>query len=91
MSHRNRPPIAPASFRLVSEGTRVVVLKGGTPPFAAGTIKDVRTQTHLKPYVVSCDDGAVVYASGHELAREDDALARPLSASLYDERGDVRR
>jgi hydroxymethylpyrimidine pyrophosphatase-like HAD family hydrolase len=66
------------NVRLVAEGTRVVVLTGGAPPYASGVISQVRPQTNLKAYVVTCDDGAVIYASAHSLAREDDATVQPL-------------
>src|SRR5688572_16414114 len=71
------------SFRLVVEGTRVVVA-GGVAVGAAGVISRVRPETHLKAYVVTCDDGAVIFASGHELAREDDLTRSPLGARRTD-------
>jgi len=64
----------PAPERLTPEGTRVVFLKLD----AAGTISEVRRESHLKTYVVKCDDGTTVYASPHNLAREDDATRTPL-------------
>ncbi len=78
MRDRNRRS-SPADVRLVAEGTRVLVLKGDAPPYPAGVITDVRPQTHLKSYVVTCDDGAIVFASGSELAREGDSMAVPLA------------
>jgi hypothetical protein len=77
MSRRFNRRAPPPNVRLTSEGTRVVVLKGGAP-HPVGVISDVRLQTHLKAYVVTCDDGRVVYASGCDLAREDDGAATPL-------------
>lgn len=68
----------PANVRLVAEGTRVIVLKGAGP-HPTGIITEVRTQTNLKPYVVICDDGAKIYASGHDLARADDGDIRPFT------------
>ncbi len=84
MRVRDRSRQAPANLRLVAEGTRVVLLRGGAKPPTAGTISSVRPQTNLKTYVVTCDDGVVVFASGYDLAREGDALARPLGASPHD-------
>jgi hypothetical protein len=77
MSSRRRPYVPPVNVRLVAEGTRVVVLKDAAPR-VAGVIRDVRTEPYLKSYVVSCDDGTIVYASGHDLAREDDGGITPL-------------
>ena len=77
MKYRKPPP----SFRLVSEGTRVIVLKGGAP-HVAGVITSVRPETHLKSYAVTCDDGAIIFASGRELARQDDIAMKPLADDL---------
>jgi hypothetical protein len=44
----------------------------------AGFVSDIRLEPHLKTYVVVCDDGVTVYASPHELAREDDPSRTPL-------------
>ena len=63
--------------RLAPLGTRVVVIKQGTPA-VSGAISEVRHESHLKTYVVTCDDGSVVYASAHDLAREDDGTRSPL-------------
>jgi hypothetical protein len=64
--------------RLVAAGTRVVVLKGPAP-HVTGTVREVRLEPYLKPYVVTCDDGATVFASGHDLAREGDLDELPLA------------
>ena len=61
--------------RPLPSGTRVVVIKDAPRP---GTIREVRPEPHLKMYVVTCDDGATVYASPHDLAREDDTSRAPL-------------
>jgi len=74
-SPRRTPPV---EVRLVAEGTRVVVLVGGAPG-VAGIISAVRPQTNLRSYVVTCDDGKVVFASGCDLAREGDAGASPIA------------
>ncbi len=63
--------------RLTPRGTRVVVIKPGTPR-TAGIISEVRPEPHLRTYVVTCDDGTVVYASANNLAREDDGTQTPL-------------
>jgi hypothetical protein len=67
------------TVRLAAQGTRVVVLRGEAPP-VAGVISDVRPQTHLRSYQVSCDDGTVVFTSGSDLALETDEARRPLAA-----------
>ena len=74
---RKTLPWPPPNVRLVAQGTRVIVLKGALP-HAAGVISELRTQTNLKSYVVTCDDGHVVYASAHDLALETDTQAVPL-------------
>ncbi len=68
---------SPVTLRLVAQGTRVVVLRG-EPPHVAGTVAEVRLEPHLKTYVVNCDNGTVVFASGYDLAREDDSGVTPL-------------
>jgi hypothetical protein len=75
---RKTLPWPPPHIRLTAQGTRVVILKNG-PPHAPGVISELRTQTNLKSYVVTCDDGQVVYASGCDLALEADARAVPLA------------
>jgi hypothetical protein len=70
-------PAPLAAVRLVAEGTRVVVLKG-TAPYATGVVSQVRAEINLKSYVVTCDDGQVIFASSYDLAREEDATAQPL-------------
>jgi hypothetical protein len=65
--------------RLLAEGTRVVLLARGDGPRLSGIVSDVRLEPYLKPYVVTCDDGRVVYAGGYDLAREDDASVTPLA------------
>jgi hypothetical protein len=70
------------AVRLAAEGTRVVVLGGVAP--ATGVITDVRTHVGLRPYEVTCDDGRVVFLSGCDLAREDDAEATPLGRRRAD-------
>ena len=65
------------SVRLVAAGTRVVVIKPDALPIT-GSVTDVRTAPYLRPYVVTCDDGALVYASSHDLALESDAARTPL-------------
>jgi len=75
-----RSPRPPANVRLALEGTRVVILTDRPDvPRLAGTISGVRTQTQLKPYLVTCDDGSVRFASGYDLAREDDVAGTPLA------------
>ncbi len=64
-------------LRLAPQGTRVLVLK--RQPHIAGQVREVRTEPYLRTYVVLCDDGVIIYASGHELAREDDASRSPLA------------
>ena len=56
-------------------GTRVIILTGG-----AGEISEVRTEPHLRTYVITRDDGARIFASPYDLAREDDASRSPLAA-----------
>ena len=63
--------------RLAPTGTRVVVLQG--PSSRNGIIREVRLEPYLRTYVVGCDDGEVVFVSGHDLAREDDATRTPLA------------
>jgi hypothetical protein len=77
MKSNRRHPSA-STFRLMAEGTRVVVV-GGAPP-VTGVITRVRAETYHKSYEVTCDDGAVIYASGYELAREGDAMQTPQGA-----------
>lgn len=64
-------------MRLAPQGTRVVVLK--KEPALGGVVREVRTEPYLRTYVVMCDDGELVYASGYELAREEDANRTPLA------------
>ena len=64
-------------MRIAPQGTRVLVLK--RQPHLAGMVREVRIEPYLRTYVVLCDDGELVYASGHELAREDDATCTPLA------------
>ncbi|MBI4509008.1 MAG: hypothetical protein HY698_05200 [Deltaproteobacteria bacterium] len=64
-------------MRLALQGTRVLVLRG--QPHVAGQVREVRTEPYLRTYVVLCDNGVIIYASGHELAREDDASRSPLA------------
>lgn len=65
------------SERLTPEGTRVVLIKLNTPR-ASGAISQVRRESHLKTYVVTCDDGTIVFASPHDLALEEDSSRTPL-------------
>jgi hypothetical protein len=55
----------------------VIVLKGN-PPHVAGTVSQVRREPYLKTYVVTCDDGAIVFGSSYDLAREGDLTMTPL-------------
>jgi hypothetical protein len=73
----NRPKRPDPNLRLTAEGTRVVVLKenGGLAP---GIISQVRLEPHLRTYVVTCDDGQVVFASAYDLALEEDSSRTPL-------------
>ncbi len=64
-------------IRLAPSGTRVVVLKASSSQ--PGFISDIRRESHLKTYVIVCDDGSTVYASAHEIAREDDGSRTPLA------------
>jgi hypothetical protein len=66
------------SPRLVAPGTRVVVLKGPAP-HVGGVVREVRLEPHLKTYVVTCDDGTTVFASGYDLAHESDVSGTPLA------------
>jgi len=76
--NRRRFKAAPLSLRLVAQGTRVVSLRDA-PLRVAGVISHVRSEPHLKSYVVTCDGGEVAYASGYDIAREDDlSLTTPL-------------
>lgn len=61
-----KSPSAPIQVRLLAEGTRVVIL--ASSPQVGGVISRVRPQTNLKTYVVTCDDGTPIFASGHEVA-----------------------
>jgi hypothetical protein len=81
---------ATPNVRMALAGTRVVigaagaaraagVANGANAPEVAGFISAVRTEPHLRPYVVSCDDGTTRYASAYDLACEDD-LRRTLLA-----------
>ena len=68
--------------RLLAQGTRVVLIARAAAP--AGVVTRVRTEPHLKTYVVLCDDGVTAFASGHELALEGDPARAPLSpAPIY--------
>ena len=78
MIGRKRPP----TVRLVSEGTRVVVLRPGGS--VSGVVSDVRPQIGLRAYEVTCDDGSVLFASGADLAREDDPTVTPLGRKRED-------
>jgi hypothetical protein len=75
---RSRPNAAPS--RLVPQGTRVVLLV--RQPGAAGVVREVRREPYLRPYVVECDDGQIVYASPCDIAREDDVARAPLGPPL---------
>jgi hypothetical protein len=70
------PNDPPPPERLTPEGTRVIVLKDGRS--AAGVISQVRTEPHLRTYVVTCDDGQVVFASPYDLALGADLEPTPL-------------
>ncbi|HKA86447.1 MAG TPA: hypothetical protein VKE22_02240 [Haliangiales bacterium] len=72
----SRGPALP--LRLVAAGTRVVVLKGPAP-HVTGVVREVRLEPHLRTYVVTCDDGTTVYASGYDLAHEGDLGITPLA------------
>ena len=76
---RMKPPRSPTSpLRLVAPGTRVVILKGPAPHLG-GVVLEVRLEPYLKAYVVRCDDGTTVYASGYDLAQEGDPGFTPLA------------
>jgi len=47
----------------------------------SGVVREVRLEPHLKTYMVTCDDGTTVYASGYELAHEGDLARTPLAPS----------
>ena len=64
----------------VPTGTRVIVIRGGAR--RSGVVTDVRWETYLRPYVVRCDDGAEVFVSACDLAREDDPAATPLGPAI---------
>lgn len=67
---------------LVSVGTRVVIVRADAG--GSGAITEVRTQSYLKPYVVTLDTGTVAYCSGHDLALEADGARKPLAeAPVY--------
>jgi len=72
---RKAPP--PMNVRLLAEGTRVVLLRPPGLP-VPGVVTDVRTEPHLRPYIVICDDGTRVFASAHDLALEVDVARTPL-------------
>ena len=75
--HRKIPAVA-TNVRLAAQGTRVVVIRPDTPQLS-GTISNVRTATNLRPYVVTCDDGSVVFMSAYDLALEADTQRTPLA------------
>jgi len=77
-SHR-KGSADPANVRLSAQGTRVVLVRPAGVPEIAGTITQVRTAPYLRPYVVTCDDGAVVYMSSYQLALEADVQRTPLA------------
>jgi hypothetical protein len=81
---RKSQPWPPPNVRLVATGTRVLILKGPMP-YAAGVISEHRTEPYLKSYVVTRDDGQVVYASAYDLALETDAKAVPLGVRSPDD------
>jgi hypothetical protein len=58
-------------------GTRVVFLEYHSPR-RAGIIVEQRLEKYLKQFAVRCDSGTVRYASGCELALEEDPSRVPL-------------
>ena len=71
-TRRGMPPV-----RLTLAGTRVIILQADAER-VAGIITEVRHEPPLRPYVVTCDDGVVRFASGYELALETDSSVTPL-------------
>lgn len=71
-------------MRLSAEGTRVVILRPGERG-VTGIITEIRSEPHLRPYVVICDDGAKVFASPYDLCLEGDTTAAPLGPRPYDD------
>jgi hypothetical protein len=72
-----RPTNPIPEVRLLPQGTRVILIARAETP--GGFVSHVRLEPHLKTYVITCDDGVTVYASGHELAREDDPSRAPVA------------
>lgn len=72
-----RKTAAVANVRLLPAGTRVVIIKMNSPE-VAGVISAVRTETQLRPYVITCDDGVTRYGSAYDLVLEGDQARAPL-------------